>query len=446
MENVKKTREYVTKAASENKVGFVQLWFSDVLGSLKSFAITVDELETALDDGKWFDGSSIQSLARVDESDLLAVPDPKTFQILPWRSAPDCAVARMFCDIVEPNGEPCKGDTRWVLHRALQRAADMGFTFYVGPELEYFYFKDSSPNIQLLDPGGYFDLAPLDRAKDLRRDTILILEKMGIPVEASHHEVAPSQHEIDLRYSDALTMADTTVTCRLVIKEVALRHDLYATFMPKPLNGENGSGMHTHQSLFRGESNAFFDPGQKYHLSDVARHYTAGLLKHAPEITILTNQWVNSYKRLIPGYEAPVYLTWARRSRADLIRVPEYKPGKERAARIEFRSPDSACNPYLAFAGMLMAGLKGMQEKYPLPPETEQNVFTMSAKEREAAGIQCLPGNLYEAIQIAEKSELLRETLGDYLFEKFLENKRIEWDRYRTHVSEYELREYLSVL
>jgi glutamine synthetase len=446
MTQAKETKARVTKVASDNNVRFVQLWFTDVLGFLKSFAITVNELETSLNDGKWFDGSSIQSLARVDESDLLAVPDPETFQLLPWRSEQECAVGRMFCDILEPTGEPCRGDTRWVLRRALRKAADAGFTFNVGPELEYFYFKDSSPNIQLLDPGGYFDLAPLDRAKDLRRNTILMLEKMGIPVEASHHEVAPSQHEIDLRYADALTMADTTMTCRLVIKEVALREGLYATFMPKPLNGQNGSGMHTHQSLFRGETNAFFDAAQEYHLSEVAKHYLAGLLRHAPEITILTNQWVNSYKRLTPGYEAPVYLTWARRSRADLIRLPEYKPGKEKAVRIELRSPDSACNPYLAFAGMLMAGLRGIEEKYPLPPEMTRNVFEMSLEERTAADIKSIPGNLYEAIQIAEKSELLRETLGDYLFEKFLENKRIEWDRYTAHVTEYELRQCLSVL
>lgn len=441
-----RTKEDVLKTATDNRVRFIQLWFTDILGSLKSFAITVDELETALHDGKWFDGSSIQSMARVDESDLLAVPDPTTFQILPWRSEEECAVGRIFCDIVEPNGEPCRGDTRYVLRRALQKAAEKGFTFYVGPELEYFYFKDSSPNIELLDAGGYFDLAPLDLAKDLRRDTILLLEEMGIPVEASHHEVAPSQHEIDLRYSDALTMADTTMTCRLVIKEVALRQGLYATFMPKPLNGKCGSGMHTHQSLFRGDRNAFFDPNEKYHLSEIARHYIAGLLRHAPEITILTNQWVNSYKRIIPGYEAPVYLTWARRSRADLVRVPEYKAGKERAARIELRSPDSACNPYLAFAAMLMAGLKGIEEKYPLAPEMDRNVYEMSRKEREETGIKCLPGSLLEAIQVAEKSELLRETLGEYLFEKLLENKRIEWERYTTHVTEYELKEYLSVL
>jgi glutamine synthetase len=441
-----KNAERVLKIAKDEDVQFIQLWFTDVLGFLKSFAITIDELGTALEDGKWFDGSSIQSMARVDESDLLAVPNPATFQILPWRSEDECSVARMFCDILEPNGEPCKADTRWILKKALKKAADMGFIFYVGSELEYFYFKDSSPNVQLLDPGGYFDLAPLDRAKDLRRKTILVLQRMGVPVEASHHEVAPSQHEIDLRYSDALTMADSTMTCRLVIKEVALRSGLYATFMPKPLNGENGSGMHTHQSLFRGNKNAFFDTSQDYHISETAKHYIAGLLAHAPEITILTNQWVNSYKRLSPGYEAPVYLTWARRSRADLIRLPEYKRGKEQAARIELRSPDSACNPYLAFAGMLMAGLKGIEEQYPLPPEMTNNVFEMNAEQRKAAGVRCLPGNLYEAIEIAEESELLRETLGDYLFEKLLENKRIEWQKYTSHVSEFELKEYLSVL
>jgi len=316
--------DYVLKTAKEQDVKFIRLWFTDILGFLKSFAITVEELEKALEEGMGFDGSSIQGFARIDESDMVAMPDPNTFQLLPWRPK-EHSVARMFCDILLPGGKPFDGDPRYVLKRNLKRAADLGYTFYVGPELEYFYFRDSE-STQPLDQGGYFDLTPLDAATDLRRETVLALEEMGIGIEYSHHEVATSQHEIDMRYTDALTMADNVMTYRLVVKQVALKHGVYATFMPKPVFGINGSGMHVHQSLFIGDRNAFFDKDDEYHLSKVGKCYIAGLLKHAPEITLVCNQWVNSYKRLVPGYEAPVYLSWARRNRADLIRVPEYKP------------------------------------------------------------------------------------------------------------------------
>ena len=356
-------KEQVLKLAKDNDVRFIRLWFTDILGVLKSFAITVQELETALDEGMGFDGSSIQGYARIDESDMVARPDPSTFQLLPWRPKEN-AVARMFADIYEPDGTPYKGDPRWVLKRNLKKAQDLGYTFYVGPELEYFYFKNPEGKPVPLDSGGYFDLIPLDYATDLRRETILALEAMGIRVEYSHHEVAPSQHEIDLRYSDALSMADNAMTYRLVVKEVALRHGVYASFMPKPIFGQNGSGMHTHQSIFKGDMNAFYDPKDEFHLSKIGKSYTAGILKHAREFSAITSQWVNSYKRLVPGYEAPVYIAWARRNRSALVRVPMYKPGKEKATRIELRCPDPACNPYLAFAVMLTAGLKGMEKGY----------------------------------------------------------------------------------
>jgi len=438
-------KERVLKACKENDVEFIRLWFTDILGFLKGFSITVDELEGAIEEGMGFDGSSIQGYARIDESDMIAKPDLKTFQLLPWRPK-EKAVARMFADIYEPDGTPYKGDPRWALKRNLKKSADLGYTFYVGPELEYFYFKSAEGKPEVLDNGGYFDLTPLDVATDLRRDTILTLEAMGIHVEYSHHEVAPSQHEIDLRYTDALTMADNAMTYRLVVKEVAMKHGVYATFMPKPIFGQNGSGMHTHQSLFKGDKNAFFDVKDPFHLSKTARAYIAGILKHAPEITSITSQWINSYKRLVPGYEAPVYLSWARRNRSALVRVPMYKPGKEKATRIELRSPDPACNPYLAFALMLAAGLKGIEKGYELREPVEEDIFEMSEQERKKRGIDSLPGNLLEAIQLTEKSELVKETLGDHIFEKFIENKKIEWDQYRTHVSQFELDKYLSIL
>jgi glutamine synthetase len=439
-----KEKENVVKMAKENDVKFIRLWFTDILGVLKSFAITIDELEGALEEGMGFDGSSIQGYARIDESDMIARPDPSTFKIVPWRPKEN-AVARMFADIYEPDGTPYKGDPRWVLKKALKKAADLGYTFYVGPELEYFYFKGSD-GTQILDKGGYFDLTPLDVASELRRETILTLESMGIHVEYSHHEVAPSQHEIDLRYADALTMADNAMTYRLIVKEIAMKHGVYATFMPKPIFGQNGSGMHTHQSLFKGTKNAFFDPKDEFHLSKTAKSYVAGILKHSKEITSITSQWVNSYKRLVPGYEAPVYISWARRNRSALVRVPMYKPGKEKATRIEYRSPDPACNPYFAFAVMLAAGLKGIEKGYELPPPVEEDIFEMSEQARKKHGIDSLPGSLAEAVQLTEKSELVRETLGDHIFQKFIENKKIEWDQYRTHVSQFELDKYLPIL
>jgi len=441
----KESKEYVLKMAKEHDVKFIRLWFSDILGMLKSFAITVEELEVALEDGMGFDGSSIEGFARIDESDMMALPDPDTFQLLPWRPKEHHAVARMFCDIMKPGGEPYEGDPRLVLKRNLKRAADLGYTYYVGPELEYFYFKDSK-GTETLDEGGYFDMIPLDEATDLRRDTVLTLEDMGIGVEYSHHEVAPSQHEIDMRYTDALTMADSVMTYRLVVKQVALNHGVYATFMPKPIFGQNGSGMHVHQSLFKDGRNAFFDKNDPYHLSKTARSFVAGLLKHAPEISAVTSQWVNSYKRLVAGYEAPVYLSWARRNRSDLIRIPEYKPGKENATRIEYRSPDPACNPYLTFSVMLAAGLDGIEKGLTPPEPVEENVYEMSAAERHKRGIGSLPSNLWDAVQLTEKSEVVRKALGEHVFNAFIQNKKIEWDKYAIQVTDYELKRYLPIL
>lgn len=440
----KKDKAYVLKTSEEQNIKFVRMWFTDILGFLKSFAITIDELELALEDGMGFDGSSIEGFARIDESDMMALPDPSTFQIIPWGSK-EARVARMFCDIYWPGGKPFEGDPRYVLKKNLKRASDLGYTFYVGPELEYFYFK-SPHSTECLDQGGYFDMIPSDTATDLRKETVLTLQDMGIRVEYSHHEVAPSQHEIDMRYTDALTMADNIMTYRLVVKEVALRKGIHASFMPKPIFGVNGSGMHTHQSLFKGERNAFFDKNDKYHLSKIAKCYLAGLLKHAPEITLVNNQWVNSYKRLVPGYEAPVYISWALRNRADLIRIPGYKPGKEKATRIEFRSPDPACNPYLAFSAMLAAGLEGVDKEYEPPPPVEENVYEMSEKARARRGIGTLPGSLDEAIGLAEKSKLLKKCLGDHVFDSLIKNKKIEWDRYRAQVTDYELNRYLPIL
>ncbi|MFW5923497.1 MAG: glutamine synthetase family protein [Planctomycetota bacterium] len=445
MSELEERKERVLRTVMEEDVKFIRLWFTDVLGSLKSFAITADELEGALEDGMGFDGSSIEGYARIEESDMVAMPDPETFRILPWRPTEGGAVARMFCDIRQPDGSPYDGDPRWVLRRNLEKAADMGYELYVGPELEFFYFEDDE-STRGLDAGGYFDLTPLDVASDLRRDTILALEKMDIPVEYSHHEVAPSQHEIDLRYARALNMADHAMTYRLTVKEIALSHGAYATFMPKPIFGENGSGMHTHMSLFDGDTNAFFDADAPYHLSDLARSYIAGVLRHAREICSILAQWVNSYKRLVPGYEAPVYVSWARRNRSALVRVPMYKPGNEKATRMEVRCPDPACNPYLAFGVMLAAGLKGIEEGYELPDPIEEDIFEMTPEQREERGITSLPGNLGEAIEATENSELVREALGDHVFNKFIENKKIEWDAYRTHVSQYELDKYLSIL
>ncbi|MFN2114505.1 MAG: glutamine synthetase family protein [Anaerolineae bacterium] len=434
----------VMKAVADQDVSFIHIWFTDVLGLLKSFAITPAELEGAFAEGMGFDGSSIEGFARIEESDMIAMPDPTTCQVLPWRPK-DRPVLRMFCDLLQPDGTPYAGDPRYALKRALAKADAAGYTYYVGPELEYFYFADDSTPTPL-DKGGYFDAQPLDSGADLRRATIFTLQEMGIDVEYSHHEVAPSQHEIDLRFAEGLSMADTAVTFRVAVKEIARQHGVHATFMPKPMAGENGSGMHTHQSLFRGERNAFFDADDEYNLSDIGKSYIAGTLKYAREMAAVTNQWVNSYKRLVPGFEAPVYLSWARRNRSAMVRVPMYKPGKEQATRMEFRSPDPACNPYLAFACMLSAGLKGVENQLPLAEPIERDVYEMNGAERGAAGIGSLPGNLFEAIQELQGSQLVREALGDHIFEKLLTNKLIEWDDYRLQVTDFEIERYLPRL
>jgi glutamine synthetase len=434
----------VKRIVEERDISFIQFWFTDVLGFLKSFAVTPSELDEGLNEGMGFDGSSIEGFARIEESDMIAKPDPTTFQLVPWRSG-ERPVARMFCDVFNPDGTPYEGDARYVLKRLLKKVTEKGYTFYVGPELEYFYLKDDK-GVEILDSGGYFDSRPMDTGSDLRRETIFALQSMGVQVEYSHHEVAPSQHEIDLRYDEGLRMADKTMTYRVVVKDIARQMNVYATFMPKPIFGQNGSGMHVHQSLFQGDRNAFYDSAHEYQLSQLARHYIAGLLRHAPEITAVTNQWVNSYKRLVPGYEAPVYVSWAQKNRSAMIRVPMYKPGKEKATRIEFRSPDPSCNPYLAFAVMLGAGLEGIENKYELPEPIEEDIFEMKPGERKARGIAELPGNLYAATLLAEKSELVRKVLGDHVFHKFIENKKIEWDSYRTHVSQYEIERYLPKL
>ena len=444
MTDEKNGEEKVFDAVEEHQIEFIRLWFTDILGRLKSFSITPAELEGAFEEGMGFDGSSIKGFARIDESDMLAKPDPTTFRLIPWRPK-EHAVARMFCDVLNPDGSSYEGDPRYILKRNLERLKEGGYTFYVGPELEYFYFKDNK-STEVLDEGGYFDLTTLDAASDLRRDTILTLGEMGIRVEYSHHEVAPSQHEIDLRYRDALTMADNVMTYRIVVKEIAQQYGYYATFMPKPLFGVNGSGMHVHQSIFKGDKNAFFDIDDEYHLSKIGKGYIAGLMRHAPEITSILNQWINSYKRLVPGYEAPVYISWARRNRSTLVRVPMYKPGKEEATRVEFRSADPACNPYLAFSVMLAAGLDGVKNEYELPQPIEKDVYGMSSAEMEREGIELLPGSLIEAIKLTENSELVKEALGDHIFQNFIESKKVEWDDYRVQVTEWELKEYLSVL
>jgi glutamine synthetase len=436
--------EYVLRTVEERGVRFVRLWFTDVLGSLKGFAITPAELEGALEEGMTFDGSAIQGYSRVQESEMLAVPDPNTFDIVPWRGD-DAPVARMFCDVQNLSGDPFDGDPRFVLKRNLDRAREKGFTFYVGPEIEFFYFE-SPTNPVPLDHAGFFDLTQSDMASELRKRTILTLEAMGIPVEYSFHENGPSQHEIDLRYTDALSMADNVMTFRTVVRQVAQDLGVHATFMPKPISGAFGSGMHTHLSLFEGDVNAFHDPGDPHGLSKVGKCFIAGLLRHAHEITAVTNQTVNSYKRLIEGYEAPTYICWARNNESALVRVPPAKRGKESSTRIEFRSPDPACNPYLAFSLMLAAGLQGIDEGYELPPEATNNIFEMTAEERAVENIQALPQSLAEALDVMERSELVANTLGEHVFDYFIRNKRAEWDSYKEQVTPWELDRYLGSL
>jgi glutamine synthetase len=440
----KLTKEDVVRIVKDKQLNFVRFWFTDVLGSLKSFAITPAELEGAFEEGMGFDGSSIEGFARIEESDMVAWPDPSTFAVVPWRSGAG-GTARMFCDVKQPNGDPYDGDPRSVLKKVVDKAASMGYTMNVGPELEYFYFRDSA-GTEVLDQGGYFDLTTLDAGSDLRRDTINALHAFGIQVEYSHHEVAPSQHEIDLRFKDALTMADQVMTYRLTVKEIAQSKGLYATFMPKPIFGVNGSGMHVHQSLFKGERNAFFDADDEYNLSKVGKSYVAGLLAHVKEIALVTNQWVNSYKRLVPGYEAPVYICWSRRNRSAMVRVPLYKPGKENATRVELRNPDPSCNPYLAFAAMLAAGLDGIEKGMELPAEASDNIYEMTEAERHEAGIGSLPEDLYQAIQEFEQSSFVREALGDHVCDYLVRNKWAEWNEYKMLVTPYELSRYLPTL
>jgi glutamine synthetase len=438
----------------EEGIEFIRFWFTDIEGQLKSFAVGKEELEGALEEGMGFDGSSITGFNAIEESDMIAMPDPDTYAVLPWRDDGGQGkgnVARVFCDILKPGGEPYEGDPRYIMRRALARAEEMGFdTFNLGPELEFFYFasdevgEDGVPKV--LDKGGYFDLTTLDVASDLRRDTVNALKALGIPVEYTHHEVGPSQHEIDMRYAEGLRMSDNAMTYRAVIKEIATEHGVYATFMPKPLFGENGSGMHTHQSLFANGSNAFFDADDEYHLSDVAKAYIAGLLRHAREIAALFAPNVNSYKRLVPGYEAPVYCAWSQRNRSALVRVPVYHPGKEQATRCELRCPDPSCNPYLTFAAMLHAGLEGIEKGYELPEPMETNLYDLSHDERVARGIEQLPETLGESIEVLAESELVRKALGEHTFPRYVDLKREEWEEYRVQVTSWELERYLPVL
>jgi glutamine synthetase len=436
-------RAKVLRRVKEESIEYVLLWFTDLEGHLKSFAITPSELEGALDDGMGFDGSSITGFNAIEESDMVAIPVPETFALMPEGAH---RVGRMICDVVTPDGEPYEGDPRYVLRRALERMQSMGFdTFNVGPELEYFLFRDNK-GTETLDEGGYFAMTALDAATELRNDTIAALERMGIPIEYHHHEVGPSQHEIDMRYAGALEMADHTITYRLIVKEMAAKHGCYATFMPKPLFGENGSGMHTHQSLFAGGRNAFFDADDEHHLSRAGRAFIAGQLKHAREISAVFAQWVNSYKRLVPGYEAPVHVAWSQRNRSALIRIPLYKPGNEQATRAEIRCPDPACNPYLTFAALLHAGLEGIERDYELSPPMEQNLYHLTAEERRERGIVGLPETLGEAIDELAGSELARKALGPHIFDRYVELKRAEWNEYRVQLTPWELDKYLSAL
>src|SRR6478672_1343614 len=441
---VERQIEYVLRTVEERGVRLVRLWFTDVLGQLKSFAISPAELENAFEEGMQFDGSAIDGFSRIQESDVLARPDPSTFELLPW-SDKDATSARMFCDIAELDGSPFQGDPRQVLRRNLDNAREQGYSFDVAPEMEFFYFASGDPSkpLQPLDTGSYFDLTTADVASDLRKRTLHALEAMGIPVEYSFHEDSPSQHEIDLRYNDALSMADNIMTFRLVVREIAMEQGVYATFMPKPMDGVQGSGMHTHLSLFEGETNAFHEPSDPYLLSKTGRAFIAGLLRHAREFTAVTNQLVNSYKRLIVGTEAPSHVAWARNHRSALVRVPMSKSGKDSSVRLEYRSPDPACNPYLAFSVILAAGLEGIRQGYELPEEATANIFEMSAEEWAATGIPELPQSLSDALNAMEQSTLVADALGEHIFEWFLRNKRAEWSDYKAQVTPFELSRYL---
>jgi glutamine synthetase len=440
-----KARKNVLKRIDDEGVEFVLLWFTDIEGHLKSFAVTPSEIEDALDDGMGFDGSSITGFNAIEESDMVAIPDPDTYQLMPWREG-ETKVGRMICDVVTPDGRPYEGDPRYVLRRALERMKSLGFdTFNVGPELEYFLFKDDS-GTETLDEGGYFAMTTLDAATELRQQTVRALEGMGIAIEYVHHEVGPSQHEIDMRFAPALQMADHTMTYRLIVKEVAKKAGFHATFMPKPIFGENGSGMHTHQSLFNEGRNSFFAGEDNWHLSDVGKAFIAGQLRHARELAAVFAQWVNSYKRLVPGYEAPVYVAWSQRNRSALIRIPLYKPGAEQATRAEIRCPDPACNPYLTFAALLHAGLEGIERGYELPDPMETNLYHLTAEQRTERGIVALPETLGEAITEFAGSDLLRTAFGPHIFDRYVELKRKEWDEYRVQLTQWEMEKYLPVL
>ncbi len=436
--------ENVFRKIKEHDVRFVEMWFTDILGYHKSFSVTVAELQRAFDEGLGFDGSSVEGFVRIDESDMVALPDPNTFSVLPWMPL-DSATAKMTCDIHWPGQQPFEGDPRYVLKRNLKRASDMGFTCYVGPELEYFYFRGND-NTGVLDNGGYFDVTPPNVASELRRETVLALESMGVGVEYTHHEVAPSQHEIDLRYTDALTMADNVMTYRLAVKQVAIKHGYYATFMPKPLAGVNGSGMHVHISLFKGERNAFFDKDDPYHLSKVGKCFLAGLLKHAAEITVVTSQWVNSYKRLVPGYEAPVNLVYSARNRSAAARIPMYT-SQPKTKRIEFRSPDPSCNPYLAFPAMLMAGLDGIEKQIDPGQPLDKNTYELSPD--EAAKLNTVPGSLEDSLRALEDDHEFLLKGGVFtpdVIDVWLEFKReTEIDAIRLRPHPYEFHLYFDV-
>src|SRR5215210_5542984 len=443
-----KQEDFVLRALEERDVRFVRLWFTDVLGFLKSVAVAPAELDNAFEEGIGFDGSAIEGFARVYEADMLAKPDASTFQILPWRGEGP-STARMFCDIVMPDGGASYADPRYVLKRTLGTAADKGFTFYTHPEIEFYLFKNApvpGEDPVPVDRSGFFDHTAQSMGADFRREAITMLESMGISVEFVHHENGPGQQEIDMRYADALSTADNIMTFRTVVREVALSQGVWASFMPKPFTEHPGSGMHTHVSLFEGDRNAFFEGGAEYQLSQTARHFIAGILHHAPEITSVTNQWVNSYKRLIGGGEAPSYICWGHNNRSAMVRVPMYKPNKGPSTRIELRTIDAACNPYLAFAVTLAAGMKGLQEQYDLPREAEDDVWSLTERERKSLGISPLPKSLHDAIGIAEDSELLADTLGEHVFDFFLRNKRAEWEEYRTQVSAFERDRMLPVL
>jgi glutamine synthetase len=439
--------EYIMRSVEERGVRLVRMWFTDILGNLKSFAISPVELDNALADGMTFDGSSIDGFSRIQEADVLAIPDANTFELLPWGD-PKNPEARIFCDINNLDGTPFMGDSRQVLKRHVQSAHAEGFTFYVAPDIEFFYFAAPQPGErpQPLDEASFFDLATNDVTGSLRKQTIRTLESMGIPVEYSFHEDAPSQQEIDLRHTDAVSMADSVMTFRLLVRELAASQGLHATFMPKPLEGVQGSGMHTHMSLFRGDVNTFYDPDDAYNLSPMAKSFIAGLLRHAAEITAITNQTVNSYKRLVPGFEAPVHVSWARNNRSGLIRIPIAKRGNPLATRVEYRSPDPACNPYLAFALVLAAGMKGIAEGYELPAESDANLFEIDDDVLDKLSIERLPFSLADALRAMESSDLVREALGEHIFEWFLRNKWREWQDYKTHVSDFEIRRYLRSL